>query len=141
MPMTIDIIEDGRVVRLIVTDPWFGYEMPPLFKIDQAHRDQFHTAQPHKKIHLLVDMQAKTLPLGVFQGRHTPSLSHPTAGQLVLVGANSLLQSMAEAAMRIAHLSSIKFFSTVGDALVHLRQVILEEDGRLESGEHNHSSA
>src|SRR5947207_7833780 len=129
MPVSLDILEDGRIIRVVFADPFKSGDMYPLFQQDKLHRDQYQQEHPGRKVHLMVDFrQVKSLAQGFLQARQSPSLSHPTSGSVAVIGANSMTRSVVEAILRVTHFDRTKFFNSEEEALTYLRKVIANGD-------------
>jgi hypothetical protein len=131
MPANLEILENGQVIRVTISDPWTSSEFGPLYQQDREHRDSMQLSHPGEKVHLLVDMTGiKNPSQGFLQARQTPSISHPTAGYIVITGANSMMKSMSEAIMRITRFSRVRFFNTYEVGITFLRKAILDQAKR-----------
>jgi hypothetical protein len=64
----------------------------------------------------------------LFQGRQSPSFSHPNAGHVMIIGANSLVAATARAAMRIIRFDKFHFVETEAEAMANIRSIIAEEE-------------
>lgn len=122
MPVTLETCEHGRVQTYTFTEPWTIEEILALYPSDSAYKDSVNFT-----VHTLADLtQARQVPNGVLKARHGSPLNHPRRGQLVLVGGNRLMTSMAEVFMRLARVEGTKFFNTREAAWTYLRQWIAE---------------
>ena len=98
MPIQFETIEAGHIIHVIYTHPWTAEDMLPIFEQDQRYRDQVQKETPGRKIHLLVTFQnAKNVPPGALRARQSPSLHHPTSGNVAVVGTTTLLRTLADA--------------------------------------------
>jgi hypothetical protein len=123
MPVSLDIMEEGRIIRVVFVDPFKAADMYPLFQQDKIHRDKFQQEHPRRKVHLLVNFLQVT--------RNSPSMSHATSGSIVVIGANSLTRSVIDAILRVTHFDRTKFFNSEEEAITYLRKVIANGDKRL----------
>ncbi len=125
MPVTMDVLNDGRILLVHFTDPWKTAEMYTLFKADERHRDAFMQSHPDQPVHLVVDFSSTNrIDQGVLQARNSPSLTHPTSGSTVVVGASPLMQTLARTGFELIRYKAYRFVPTVEAALTYLRFVI-----------------
>ena len=124
MPIAIELREDHHVIYTKITDPVSVDDfdnatliMTPLY--DNALG----------KVHQLVNArEMRRVPQGIMRIRtNTPILNHRNRGQLVMVGANTFLRSIAEIMFKLVQFDSVKFFSTDDEAWIYLRNVIANE--------------
>lgn len=126
MAIDVDFLENGRIVRVTFSEPLTMADVREAFKKDQLHRD---AATNGRKIHALINTQAiRRLPPGVLEGRRSPSLVHPTSGQVVVVGASPFARTISETVFRLVRFERVQFLDSVDEALAYLRSMIAEED-------------
>ena len=94
MGITTALIEDGRIFVLTVADPWTIADLVGAEEADKVIRDNSSFA----KVHCLIDARGmhKMPPGALLTGRRTPSISHPTAGYVAVVGANSFVRAVSD---------------------------------------------
>ena len=127
MPVTMQIAEEGRIVIVTFVDPWQAHEMHPLFQQDRAHRDAFQQQHPGEKIHLISDFtQTKNAPQGMLRAVQSPSLSHPTSGMTVVVGASPFIRTIASTGFRTIRYNRAQFVDTLEAAFDCLREIMNE---------------
>jgi hypothetical protein len=126
MPIDVDFLEGGRIIRVTMTDPLTMREVQEAFVKDLQHRD---SADDGRKIHAIIDTLAlRRLPPGVLEGRRSPSLIHPTSGQVVVVGASPFVQTISETVFRLVRFERVLFLASADEALRYLNGVIADED-------------
>ncbi len=123
MPVTQELIENGRILQVVFTDPWTERDMTGLFPQAQQYYDN-----ARQKIHMLIEMRSRHATQGALRARYAPGLSHPNSGSIAVVGANSIARTLGEAVFRLAHFGRAKFFDTREEALSYLRQLLAEEE-------------
>lgn len=123
MPIELDILENGHVLRYLMTDPWTIEDYEPILERDIMHRESVN-----HKVHNLTIAKLRTVPAGALRARNAPTFNHPTAGHLAMVGAPQLVRSFTEIVLKLAHYERVKFFDTEEEALEHLRGVIRAEE-------------
>jgi hypothetical protein len=132
MTITLNIIENGHIVLVSFTDPWQADEMYPLFKRDQAYRDTFQKQNRGTKVHLIADFtHSKQVAQGFLQARKSPSLSHPTNGMTIVVGANNLVEAISKIGFRAVGYTNMLFVKTLDEAVMILREAIRRERSDL----------
>jgi hypothetical protein len=131
MAATIEIRDNGYVVQVVMADPYKGSDLVPLYEADRRHRDAFQQQHPGEKVDLIVDLSRATNPAqGFLQTRQTPSISHPTANYVLIVGANSFMRAMCETIIRITRYNRVKFFDTQDQALAFSREMRTQTEKR-----------
>jgi len=122
MPITQEIRENGYVIFYVMTDPWTLPEMLNLFAAETVYRDQVG-----HQVHTLVDLtETHTAPAsGLIGMRHkAPSLVHPTAGQFVVIGANTFMHMVGQTIFNLLGFDKGKFVNTEEEAWTYLRSII-----------------
>jgi hypothetical protein len=123
MPVNLEMLDDNRIMCVTFVSPWRAAEMLAQF----AASKQLYDAAT-KKIHLLIDMrQNRDLTEGALRARYAPALTHPMSGDIVVVGANTLIRAAGEAVFRIARFKRVAFVDDADEGLRLLRQRIAEE--------------
>jgi hypothetical protein len=123
MPVTTDLLENGRIIRLCTVSPWTIDQTFEAYKIAETH---FDTA-PHK-LHSLVDVSdLGSIPSGVMKVRNAPFVHHKNSGQMAVVGAQKLARTLAETMLKVSNFKRAKFFDTYDEALDYLKQIITDE--------------
>jgi hypothetical protein len=88
---------------------------------------KYYDASPHR-LHSLVDVtKCRTLPTGIIRVRSAQDLHHPRRGIMAIAGAHPYVQTIANVVLKLGRYDRAKFFQTVDEALVFLRQVVAEE--------------
>ena len=120
MPVTMEIVENGRVIVYKYREPFNLRDLNPLYDQDQEYRDTVDF-----KVHTILDMEGvKKLPDGILGARiGSPVLSHKRSGVIVVVCAESLAKAVANVVLRISR-KEAKFFNTAEEGWVFLRQYI-----------------
>ena len=121
MPIKLELRENDRVLYYEVTDPWNMNDLRTLYDENKAIRDQHNYT-----IHAIVNViKARNIPQNLLNARtYSPDAMHPRAGYIILVGAHSLLQMIAEVASRVMHSDKFRFFETEEEAWTFIRHVI-----------------
>lgn len=128
MPIRVEVLENGRVLYYVVSDPWTVSDLLEAFASDRKHRDEFAKLHPGLKIHIMADIrQAKAIVPGILRAREAPSLKHPTAGEGIVIGATPAMKAISDVVQRLAHQDKASFFDTEEDALTFVRGVIARE--------------
>jgi hypothetical protein len=123
MPVDFSILDDGTIVRYVLSEPWSYEEYAPAESQDIAHRDSVeHT------VHNLTIARVRSVPLGLLQTRNAPTFTHRTAGHLAIVGPHKIVQLFAQTIIRLANYDRARFFETEEEALTYLRELILKEE-------------
>jgi hypothetical protein len=124
MPVTYQPYENGRIVRLNITDPWSTSDLL------RAYSDEmpiFDTAPG--MVHTLVDLsQAHQIPPGVLGAhRGSPHVSHTNRGEIVIIGAGSLLTALVETAAKVIRFKNVKFCNSEAEAWDYLYEILAED--------------
>ncbi|PJF30956.1 MAG: hypothetical protein CUN51_05600 [Candidatus Thermofonsia Clade 1 bacterium] len=123
MPVTQELIENGRILLVVFTDSWTADQM--LSHYPQAQ--QYYDAAKHP-IHLLIDVSGARLSIpGALRAREAPALRHPMGGDVVVVGAQSVVRAIGETVFRVARFRRVTFFDTHEEGLAFLRARLAEE--------------
>lgn len=124
MPATADLIENGHVLKYVVTEPW---SMEDIYHITRRGKQVYDTS-PHR-IHLLADVTGiRKVPPGFLSVRHVPDLNHPNSGHIALVGAEGLFKLMAELVARFFPAEKVGYYNSEEEALSHIRSLIDGEE-------------
>ncbi|MDX2140380.1 MAG: hypothetical protein SF123_20005 [Chloroflexota bacterium] len=123
MAASFRLIEDGHAIYYSYSDPW---TLEEALQVGEAVLPHYDVAPHH--IHAIIDLRnAKSAPAGVLRTRNSPIVTHPKAGHLIVLGANSLLKTMGDVASRLSGYNRIMFCTTEEQAMAELRAVIVEE--------------
>lgn len=124
MPISMSYAEDGQIIHLIITDPWSLDEMTKLY-IEQRQ----HLTAAQNKVHTLLDMQAThQIPSGLLSARQgAPTVSHPNAGELAIVGAPNFVKTLADIGFRLVRFNRARYFDDELAAWSYLREHILAD--------------
>jgi hypothetical protein len=127
MPINIEVIENGRIIRCIYQSPWGTQDQAEFNK-----RAAAHYGRSAHKVHMLMDARhVGTPPPGSLAFRSHAPLTHPNSGVIAVVGGSTLMKTLAETVLRLRHSNKARFFNTEEEAMTYLRQVIAEEDAKL----------
>jgi hypothetical protein len=98
MPITQTLEAHGRILRIVLSDPWTVKEMLAAFKETERYLDA-----ATKPLHLLVDMKSavQTVP-GAIRAREAPVLRHPMGGEVAIFGASLAGRILVEAVLKLA---------------------------------------
>jgi hypothetical protein len=123
MPVQLDILENGHVLRYNLSDPWTYEDYEPILERDIAHRESVD-----HKVHNLTIAKIRTVPTGALRARSNPAFNHRTAGHLLMIGAPHVVRMFTEAVLKLTHFERIKFFDSEEEGMAFLRHVIESED-------------
>ena len=116
MPVQMDYLHQGHIVRYVISDPWTIDEFTATFESSKAYLDNAkHTV--HWLVHL--DGVAKD-PAGVLRTRQHPAFSHANTGFVIFCVNNSLARRIIETTLRLARFNRTKFFKTYDEGLAFL---------------------
>jgi hypothetical protein len=120
MPVSFDIIEDGRICVLTATNPWTIAEFTQFYPQLKNHLDTAPT-----KVHLLFDFSQVSLWKGnAFQARNAPFTGHPNMGFLAMISTSTFVNAVAEAMIKVRHTDYTRFFQSTTEGLDFLRSEI-----------------
>ncbi len=124
LPITLEARANGRILYIVVADPWTITELRHIIAQVRARLDC-----ANQEIHTLLDVRLLRLipPNTLQQIRYDLVLDHPHNGALVIVGSTQPLRLLAEFVFRLTRYDRARFFDTLDDAWVYLGQVILAE--------------
>lgn len=123
MPVTLELIEDGHILRLMINQPWDMNDFVATFPQTTAYLD----AATHT-LHSVVNIEGATRdPRGVLRVRHQPAFKHPRGGYIAFCGAIPLARTLTETAMRLIRFKNYKFFHTEAEGMAFLRELIANE--------------
>ncbi|MCL4250719.1 MAG: hypothetical protein KJ065_21390 [Anaerolineae bacterium] len=123
MSVTMKVIEDGRILQVITADPWTLEDLTSAMHAITTTGS--YTLAPR---HTLIDVsRTQRLPPGILRARVHPDLVRLNTGYIVIVGANAIVRTMANALAMMAQTTRIQHFNTMQDALDFLHQVIEAE--------------
>src|SRR5258707_6928419 len=98
MPVTLELIENGRSFRYVISDPWKIADFTATFPQAKAILD----AAQHP-IHGVINLYAAAKdPIGVLNIRKHPSFSHIKGGYNAFCHARFLARRVTVTALRIA---------------------------------------
>ncbi len=125
MPVSMESRKNGRVVFIVLSDPWNTGDLRSLLRqITVYLRDVYPLA------HMLVDLTgARVIPPDVLQQIFEDlRVFKPDRGEVILVGATRAMQLLGELVFRLFHLGSIRFLDTQAAAWALLEEIIAGED-------------
>jgi hypothetical protein len=126
MPVTLELVENGRVMFFTFTDPWDTQELMALYPRSAAYLDQ-----AKHKLHTLTDVRnARRLPSRVLDLRRGPDWAHPNSGHVAIVGAITLVTVFAQTIFKLTRFERVQFFNTMDDAWAFLRKAMADEDSQ-----------
>ncbi len=125
MPITLEARANGRILHIIMADPWTITELKRT--IAQV-RACFDCAS--QEIHTLLDVRWLWLipPNTLQQIQHNLVLDHPHNGELVIVGGTQPLRMLTEFVFKLARYDRARFFDAEDDAWTYLEQLIVAGD-------------
>ncbi len=127
MPVTLEMIENGRCFRYVISDPWKIADFTATFAEAKAVLD----ASPYR-VHGVANLHATAKdPMGVLNIRKHPSFSHPNSGYTAFCHATLLARRVTETALRIARFNRMKFFNTEEEGLAFLHELMAQEDAGI----------
>ena len=120
MPLNLQIVEDGHIVSIVITDPFGMKDLLDKNPMIKAHLD----STPFK-VHTLVDLSGlKVIPGNALSGRSTPAMTHPNSGSVAIVGGSVFAQRIIEAAFKITGYDRVRFFKNTELAWAFLREAM-----------------
>ncbi|PJF34893.1 MAG: hypothetical protein CUN49_13325 [Candidatus Thermofonsia Clade 1 bacterium] len=123
MPVTLELIENGRVLSVTFIDPWAMSDVLSLF----PELERIYNAA-ERPIHALIDARQSKLPSsGALRARESPAFKHPMSGHMAVVGAASVVRAVAETVFRLARFQRVTFFDTYEEGLAFLRTLLAQE--------------
>jgi hypothetical protein len=127
MPVTAELRENGHVWYYVITDPWQAKDLIALYPLDFEHRNTVD-----HKVHTFMNVSGMNfLPPGLLSaGNKAPAWSHPTSGQLVMVGAHKIARKVAETIFKVANYDRAKFFANEDEGWDYLREFIRAENAK-----------
>ncbi len=129
MPATLTLEENGRILHYVLEDPVNVAEI----RIVEQQANNLYENTPCK-LHTLMDLgEVHSLPSGIFQFRGTKGLSHPNAGETVVLVASIYVQAIGETFVKLSRNSHIHFFrpQESEQAWEYLRHIIATEQASL----------
>lgn len=122
MAAELKIVENGRALHFIYDEPLVLEDANRLNREAEALYD----AAAHT-IPAIIDLRkVKTLPKGILGVRSASPVSHPNAGDMIVIGAKGITKAMAELVVRLARFDQITFADSEEDAWAKLRKAIAE---------------
>jgi hypothetical protein len=118
MPIQIEVIENGRIMHLQVTDPWKPADILPA---KEKTREIFTAAK--NTVHALVDLRRAAITMNLISASQQVIGGDPlpNAGQIAVVGINPLMQMMARPILKLSGSGdTVSFFDSVESAKKHL---------------------
>ncbi len=124
MPVNMEMIENGRVIRYVISDPWRIVDFTATFPEAKTILDA--ALYP---VHGVVNLYAAAKdPMGVLNVRKHPSFSHVNGGYTAFCHASLLARRITETALRIARFNRYKFFDTEQEGMAFVRELMAQED-------------
>jgi hypothetical protein len=124
MPVTQELIENGRILLVTFSDPWTAQEMVSLF----PETRRFYDAAK-RPIHMLIDTrQARAWTPHALRAREAPSLRHPMSGNAAVIGVDTVARAVGEMAFKLARFDRAAFFDTYEEGLAFLKARIADEE-------------
>ncbi|MCA9902933.1 MAG: hypothetical protein KC547_03675 [Anaerolineae bacterium] len=121
--MTMKLIEDGCILQVVTADPWTLEDLTSAMHEITTTDD--NSPAPR---HSLIDVsRTHHLPPGILRARVHPDLVRMNTGYIVIVGANAIVRTMANALAMMALSTRIQHFNTMQDAMDFIHQVIEAE--------------
>lgn len=123
MPAELNLIEDGYVLHYVFREPWSMTDM-----VDVNRRaKEYYDAAGHK-LHVLLDVRGiRSAPPGFIRARSNPDITHPNAGNIAVVGANSYIRALGDVILKLARFQRAKFFGTEEEAWDYLREEMVKQ--------------
>jgi hypothetical protein len=91
MPLTLEIIRDGKALHFRCTEPWTVDEV--LSTADQAL--QVYNQATHRIPALLDLRQMRRVPKDILRTRHAPTLLHPKSDGFVVLGGPGFVRRLS----------------------------------------------
>ncbi len=116
MPIQTEIRSDGTVIVFNVTDPIQLEEVLEHMREVEPYFDQASAA-----VHTVINLvRVRQLPLGIIGTRSYAGYSHPNAGKIIIIGADTLVRTLANVIVKLTNNRNIAFFETEQQAWDHL---------------------
>jgi SpoIIAA-like len=123
MPVQLNLHENNRVMSYKFVEPW---TMEDLLQLNES-AEQHYDSVSHK-VHVLFDARGiRNVPAGIMRARSNPDVTHHNAGQIAIVGANTLVRTIAGIVQKLANIERARFFNTEEEAWAYIRGVLEEE--------------
>src|SRR5690606_1900012 len=123
MPAELNLTEDGYVLHYVFREPWSITDMTEV----NRRAKEYYDAATHK-VHVLLDVRGvRSAPPGFIRARSNPDVTHPNAGNIAVVGANSYIRALGDVILKLARFDRAKFFNTEEEAWAYLRAEIQKE--------------
>src|SRR5258708_22245424 len=117
MPVNMEMIENGRVIRYVISAPWRIVDFTATFPEAKTILDA--ALYP---VHGVVNLYAAAKdPMGVLNVRKHPSFSHVNGGYTSLFHASLLPRRITENTPRIARFYRYMFFYTEHESTAFLQ--------------------
>jgi hypothetical protein len=124
VPISIEVYEDGRVLRLGFVDN------VSIQDIDDVMLSEYKYRQSVKyTTHTLYDFcQFHHPPMGAMRARHASAFTHPRSGKIAVLGASPLPRAgITVVAQLTGSITKTKFFETETEAWIFLREAIAKD--------------
>ncbi|MCC6613689.1 MAG: hypothetical protein IT320_09445 [Anaerolineae bacterium] len=119
MAVILNTIENEGIVRLQTSETWTVNEMMTAVRKAAAICSQ--SPQP---MHMLIDVsQTQRLPDDMLRPRIMADVAQTNHSYVVIVGANALVRTVANAFAIMMQSTRVQHFNTIRDAMDYLRQV------------------
>ena len=123
MPVSLDILEQGHVFAVHISDPWTTEEL-----IAIQGRTRPHRASVDFPVHSLLNVKAtRTVPPGILRARHMPAFSAQGTAYIAVVGGGGLARMMFELVRRLVNFDRVEYFDDETEGLAYLRRLIAAE--------------
>ena len=122
MAAELKIVENGRALHFIYDEPLMMEDANRL-----NHEAELYYDSADRPVPALIDLRkVKTLPKGILGIRSASPVSHPNAGDMVVIGAKGITKAMAELVVRLARFDQISFVESEEEAWAKVRKLIGE---------------
>ena len=116
MPIQTEVRSNGSVIVFNVTDPIRLEEV-----VEQMRDVEPYFDQSSDIVHTVINLvRVRQLPLGIIGTRSYAGYSHPNAGKIIIVGADTLVRTLANVIVKLTNNHNIAFFETEQQAWDHL---------------------
>ncbi len=129
MPINIELGDDGYILYYTIRDPWTIQDLMEAYQKELQLRDSVDHI-----VHSIVDFtNTHQIPKNWLQAKQGPGLTHPRAGEMLIVGISPAVKILFDTILRISHFGKgrLKLFSSLSEAQGYILPALPgKEDGQ-----------